>query len=201
MVRAACKFPRSLAASCRCCHGVARHDAVCVCAPFCSLPAALHDLADDDYDAMGRGPPTVPDIISRYSYMGREKARSKLRREKEVWSPRHRLNPPVPHPPPPPGGSCCDRTSIQDNFNAFLNEPRHSKAKLDRPMTVARRHSVTQDFGPYSLAEVVRVKHIFDSFDTDMSGSVLLKEFITCAAWRQIYSSVCLWRMEEGGFD
>lgn len=275
--------------------------------------SALHDLADDDYDAMGHGPPTVPDIISRYSYMGREKARSKLRREKEEevdlepseflksrlglssfgsrstardrrsasalgtatlrsasgmassadltegsfggasragrpgrgalrplaasgtlllksagtmsstgilrearraghgaqpsLGPRNLVTTTrVVNPEKDKMMATIDRiisgdadadlerrgsrrTSIQDNFNAFLNEPRHSKAKLDRPMTVARRHSVTQDFGPYSLAEVVRVKHIFDSFDTDMSGSVLLKEFITCAAWRQMYSS------------
>ena len=50
----------------------------------------------------------------------------------------------------------------------------------------------SEDFGPYPAFEVVRVKQIFDSFDTDGSGSVLLKEFINCAAWRMAYSPVCL---------
>jgi hypothetical protein len=57
-----------------------------------------------------------------------------------------------------------------------------------------RRKSVSNpdDFGPYSHIEVVRVKQIYDSFDLDGSGSVSLKEFINCAAWRQAYSSVQL---------
>ena len=42
------------------------------------------------------------------------------------------------------------------------------------------------------VAEIVRVKQIFESFDTDMSGSVLLKEFMNCAAWRQTFPAVRL---------
>ncbi len=83
------------------------------------------------------------------------------------------------------------RTSIQESFLAFLKEPRPGKARtLEKGPPVVRRKSVTQDFGPYPLAEVIRVKHIFDSFDSDMSGTVLLKEFVNCAAWRQMYPPV-----------
>ena len=85
------------------------------------------------------------------------------------------------------------RTSIQISYDEFLSEPRRVKAETTASRRPTKKPApVSYDFGPYAVPEIVRVKQIFDSFDTDLSGTVLLKEFMNCAAWRQSYASVSL---------